>query len=168
MFFIFGGLPAVGKTTIAKKLAQQLKAAYIRIDTIEQTLLDIGAVRKENMEGKGYNIAYSIAKENIRNKVPVIVDCVNPIEQTRKDFRSIALDCHCKYLEIEVICSDVNQHKLRAENRQADILSLALPTWDDILTRFYEPWATEHLILDSSKLSVKESVDAVIQQLKKV
>jgi len=30
-----GGLPATGKTTIARKLAAELGAPYVRIDTIE-------------------------------------------------------------------------------------------------------------------------------------
>ena len=37
---IFSGLPAAGKTTLARILATQLDALYLRIDTIEQSLRD--------------------------------------------------------------------------------------------------------------------------------
>lgn len=40
MLIIFGGLPGVGKTTISKALASELKAVYLRIDTVEQVLKD--------------------------------------------------------------------------------------------------------------------------------
>ncbi len=40
MLIIFGGLPATGKTTIAKELARQIGATYLRIDTIEQAIRD--------------------------------------------------------------------------------------------------------------------------------
>jgi predicted kinase len=40
MLIIFGGLPATGKTTIARDLARQLGATYLRIDTIEQAIRD--------------------------------------------------------------------------------------------------------------------------------
>ena len=38
MLIIFGGLPGTGKTTISKEVAKRLKAVYLRVDTIEQTL----------------------------------------------------------------------------------------------------------------------------------
>ena len=38
MLIIFGGLPATGKTTIARDLARQLGATYLRIDTIEHAI----------------------------------------------------------------------------------------------------------------------------------
>lgn len=164
MLYIFGGLPAVGKTTIAKELAQQLRAVYIRIDTLEQSLIDLGVATTENMEAKGYIIAHNITRENIRNGVSVVVDCVNPIEQSREEWRNIGLDCSCDYLEIEVICSDINEHRLRVEKRKGDISNLILPTWDDIVKRFYEPWTTSRLIIDSSKLSVQQSVETILHQ----
>jgi len=34
MLIIFGGLPGVGKTTIARKLARHLGAVHVRIDSI--------------------------------------------------------------------------------------------------------------------------------------
>ena len=38
MLIILGGLPGVGKTTIAKVLSKKLKAVYLRIDSIEEAL----------------------------------------------------------------------------------------------------------------------------------
>ena len=38
MLIIFSGLPGSGKSTIARALAQQLGAVYLRIDTIEQAI----------------------------------------------------------------------------------------------------------------------------------
>ena len=36
--FIFSGLPAVGKSTLAKFVLKEFGAVYLRIDTIEQGL----------------------------------------------------------------------------------------------------------------------------------
>jgi len=44
MLIIFGGLPGIGKTTIARELASQLGAIYVRIDSIEQAIRDSGTV----------------------------------------------------------------------------------------------------------------------------
>jgi predicted kinase len=38
MLIIFGGLPGVGKTTLAKAVAREWEAVYLRVDTIEQAL----------------------------------------------------------------------------------------------------------------------------------
>jgi hypothetical protein len=38
MLIIFGGLPGVGKTTLAKAAAREWEAVYLRVDTIEQAL----------------------------------------------------------------------------------------------------------------------------------
>ena len=42
MLIIVGGLPGIGKTTIARELASQLGAIYVRIDSIEQAIRDSG------------------------------------------------------------------------------------------------------------------------------
>ena len=39
--FIFSGLPASGKSTLAKHITKIYRAVYLRIDTIEQGLLDL-------------------------------------------------------------------------------------------------------------------------------
>jgi adenylylsulfate kinase-like enzyme len=40
MLIILGGLPGTGKTVIARELARQLGAIYLRIDSIEQVIRD--------------------------------------------------------------------------------------------------------------------------------
>lgn len=52
MLIIFGGLPGVGKTTIAKALAKLMHAVYLRVDTVEQVLK-----REAKLEGpEGYMV----------------------------------------------------------------------------------------------------------------
>jgi len=38
ILYIFAGLPGSGKSTIAQLLSKQLKAVYLRVDSIEQAL----------------------------------------------------------------------------------------------------------------------------------
>lgn len=47
MLIIFSGLPGSGKSTIAQKLSQEMKAVYLRVDTIEQTLRSNNASTEE-------------------------------------------------------------------------------------------------------------------------
>jgi hypothetical protein len=46
MLIILGGLPGTAKTAIARELARQLGAVYLRIDSIEQAIRDFRAVSK--------------------------------------------------------------------------------------------------------------------------
>src|ERR1700724_2621891 len=40
MLIILGGLPGTGKTTIARELSRQLGAVHVRIDSIEEAIVD--------------------------------------------------------------------------------------------------------------------------------
>ena len=91
MLIIFGGLPGTGKTTISKKVAKCLKAVYLRVDTIEQTLKNLeGCPELLIIGSEGYLISYAIAKENLGLGSDVVADSVNSIAITRKDWRMVA------------------------------------------------------------------------------
>lgn len=61
---IFGGLPGTGKTTLARALAGQLAALYLRIDSIEQALRGSAAFAGELLDA-GYRVAYAVARDNL-------------------------------------------------------------------------------------------------------
>jgi len=157
---VFGGLPGVGKTTIAAELARQIGAVHVRIDSIEQALRASGSVTGP-MDDSGYRVAYGVVEENLRSGRSVIADCVNPIQLTREAWREIARRCGAVTTEVEITCSDQTEHSSRVEDRHSDIPGFTLPTWEDVLAREYEPWNREHLVLDSSTSSVDESVAAI-------
>jgi DNA polymerase III delta prime subunit len=62
MLIILSGLPGTGKTTIARPLAHELAAVYLRIDSIEQSMRTAGWP----VEGEGYSVAYALAEDNLR------------------------------------------------------------------------------------------------------
>jgi predicted kinase len=87
LLIVFSGLPGVGKTTLAQQLSKKIRATYIRIDTIEQTLLDEGSL----LSGKeGYFVAYNLAKDNLLMGNDVIADCVNASKVTRNAWHDIS------------------------------------------------------------------------------
>lgn len=80
---IFAGLPATGKTTLARLLAGRLGATYLRIDTIEQALRGCGSFAGP-MDDVGYRIAYAVAADNLRAGQSVVADSVNPLRIARE------------------------------------------------------------------------------------
>ena len=155
ILIVFGGLPGVGKSTIAKKLIAKVPACYLRIDVIEQALKSDRRI--ENDVGiNGYIVAYELARANLKLGQCVISDSVNPLFITRNAWRNIAIETNSPILEIEVICTNKEEHRQRIEIREADIQGLKLPTWDQVLNRKYEPWERERLIIDTSKEKIDE------------
>jgi predicted kinase len=166
MLIIFGGLPATGKTTIAKDLARQLGATYLRIDTIEQAIRDSTTVRQPINE-EGYCVAYAVAEDNLRLGRTVISDSVNPTRMSRNAWVAVAHRAHAAAVEVEVICTHPQLHRQRVETRSSDVSGLRLPTWENIIAREYEPWERKRILIDTTRRSVAESVQELRDALPK-
>ena len=143
MLIALGGLPGVGKSTLAAALARRVQAVNLRIDTIEQALRNVG----QTVSGpEGYLVARDLAEDNLRIGHTVIVDSVNPLAITRGYWRETAARLTVELVEIEVVCSDTRLHRERVESRVADIPGHVLPTWQQVLDRRYEPWPGAHVV----------------------
>ena len=155
LLIVFGGLPATGKTTLARELARRLAATHLRIDTIEQSLKAAGLA----VGPTGYVIANALAADNLMLDRAVVADCVNPVQASRNGWRETAFRCAVGLVEIEIICSDLAEHRRRAESRITDIDGLILPSWDEITSKSYEPWDRDHFVLDTAGKSIERLVD---------
>lgn len=162
MLYIFGGLPGSGKSALSRHLARTRQAVYLRIDTIEQALRDSGGL----IQGpEGYMVAYAVAADNLRLGLTVVADSVNPWAVTRAAWRNVAVQAAVPFVEIEVVCSDAAEHRRRVETRAADIAGFALPTWDDVVHREYEPWATARVVVDTAGQTEAQSTAALERAL---
>lgn len=155
MLYIFGGLPAAGKSTLARALAHELGAVYVRVDTVEQALRTNGVWRDGPA---GYAVAYQVAADNLALGLPVVADSVNPLAITRQAWRDVAVRAGGSFRTIEVICADAAEHRVRAETRVVDIAGLVPPTWDAIARRNYEPWDDVDLVIDTAGQSPEQSI----------
>jgi predicted kinase len=158
MLIIFGGLPGVGKTTVARELARQLGAVHIRVDAIEQAILDSGMVSSP-LNDAGYRVGYAVADDNIRVGRTVIADSVNPLAITRDAWVEVASRVQVRGIEIEVVCSDTNEHRRRLETRITDFPRSRPLTWHEVVSREYHAWNREHVVIDTSLMSVEQNVN---------
>lgn len=165
MLIVFAGLPGVGKTTLARGLAAQLRALHLRIDSIEQALASC-SLQISPAEDAGYCVGYAVAEENLRLGLTVVADSVNPVELTRSAWHDTARRAEAPVKDVEVVCSDPIEHRRRVEERSADGTGLRLPSWQDVLDRQYDPWVGEHMVIDTAGQTPKSCLRDLLERLR--
>ena len=164
MLIVLGGLPGVGKSAIAAAVARRLRAAWLRIDVIEVAIARALNLPQEGDIGPvGYVVAYDLARSNLALGVTVVADSVNGVAETRAAWRAAAADAGAACLEVEVVCSDVAEHRRRVEGRLTDPAALSPPNWAEVEARHYEPWPDAQLRLDTAMLSADAAAALVCE-----
>ncbi len=162
---MFGGLPGVGKSTIARLLVQDTGAVWLRIDTIE------GVMRAALPDGTdlrdyGYRVAAAQAQDLLRLGQNIIADSVNPIPETREIYRQAAAAAGAALVEIEIRCSDAEQHKARVMARHAaEEGAVGIPDWAAVSKRRFDPWPEASLTLDTARLTPADAVREIRARL---
>ncbi|HDS1736301.1 AAA family ATPase [Pseudomonas sp. BP8] len=163
MLIVFSGLPGTGKTTLAKALAVTTGAVYLRIDAIEQAIRDAN-VLAQDVGRSGYLVANALAQSNLGLGRTVIVDGVNPVRESRTTWSEIACNAGVRLANIQVICSDTDEHRRRVETRTPDIPGLTPPTWASVLSHDYEPWDQPPFCIDTALSSTAQAVTMIIHR----
>ena len=160
--YIFSGLPGVGKSTLAAGLSRHIGASYLRVDAIEQSLKDIC---KLDIYSEGYQLAYRLASDSLYQGLDVVGDSCNLVPESRVEWEQAAVITKAQYINIEIFCSDKNEHKTRIENRQPTVKGLALPTWENVQNRAYHAWDKPIISIDTAGQSSEQSLKQLLSKL---
>ncbi|WP_410643351.1 adenylyl-sulfate kinase [Amycolatopsis sp. lyj-346] len=158
------GLPSAGKSTIARGVAERLRARGRRVEVLDGDELrrgltrDLGfsrADRTENVRRIGF-----VARLLSRNGVTVLVPVIAPYATSRLDVRSHHAEDGIAFAEVYVatplgVCADRDVKGLYAEQRAGRLTGLT--GIDDP----YEPPVSPELALPAHTQSVAESVEAL-------
>lgn len=164
MLIVFSGLPGTGKTTLARALAASLGAVYLRIDSIEQALRNSQATGTD-IGSSGYAVANAIALDNLNGGHRVVVDCVNPVQESRAAWSTTAASAGSRLLNVQIVCSDKTRHRQRVESRVVDVPGLVPPTWQSVDQHDYEPWQPSPFTVDTAQLSPQAALALIVEQL---
>ena len=161
---VVGGLPGVGKTTIAAALARRTGANFVRIDAIE-TGLTLAAESSLAVGASGYVVGHQVVRSMLVEGMDVIVDAVNPVAAARQGWTDLGVEFDVDVLPVEVVCSDEDLHRRRVESRSPNLPGHVMPTWEDVTRLSYEPWPDADLIVDSADVE-SDVVEVIASRLR--
>jgi predicted kinase len=151
---VLSGLPGSGKTVLAEGLARSLSIPIFSVGPIEAAMWRAG-LDEENAGVAAYEIAEMLADENLRFRLSVIVDAVNPVEAPRAAWRNLAAKHRVNLKVIECVCADDTILRQRIESRVHGGAAAHGLTWKGLLQRRaeYEAWTDPRLVLDTSRMA---------------
>jgi predicted kinase len=148
---VFAGLPGVGKSTLAARMALALPAAVLPVDPVDRALAGFG-VTEPQPGVAAYAVVAALAERQVEIGLPVIVDAVNPVAGARTLWVGIADRTGAPLRIVEVWCGDADEHRRRVEARFASDPDGGWPTWERTLRRQaeYEPYIGRRVVVDTS------------------
>ena len=167
MLIAMAGLPASGKSTLAERIAGELRCAILSVDPIESALWRAGIDRDQPTGLAAYVVAEDLAREQLCIGGDVIIDAVNDAELARNQWRSLAAEQRVPVAFVEVVCSDPDEHRRRLETRRRPLEGFAEPTWDDVRARTsgFDGWNDERITVDSMR-TLNENLTRTVEYLR--
>lgn len=161
----FTGLPLSGKTTIADKVYEELEKLHIpleRLDSkdIRNIVPDIGFTR-EDRNRHMHRIGYLI-KTLQNNSISTVASFVSPYKESRKAIREMVKNNVVVYVK-----ADINTCKSRDyKGAYAKAMSGEYQNFTGVNDVYEEPQHAE-IIVDTDTLNIDESVDKIVEFIKK-
>ncbi len=155
------GLPASGKTTIARELERELRGRGLKVEVMDGDEVRRGLSRdlgfsKEDREKHAMRVAY-VSKLLARNGVAVIVALISPYRSFRQAIRREIED----FIEVYVKCPVEECARRDPKGLYAKALAGEIPDFTGVNDPYEEPENPE-VVLDTLKETTRESVERLL------
>lgn len=162
---VLAGLPGSGKSTMARLIAMHTGAVWLRVDVLEAAMIAAGISRSFETGLAAYIGVRDQARDHLLLGRWVIVDAVNGVEEARKMWRDLSVELSVNRWVVELVCSDLVEHRRRVESRTSPTPPLPMPTWEEVLCREYVTWKEPVLTVDTA-LAVEDSLNLILAYLR--
>jgi predicted kinase len=166
------GLPGTGKSTLARKLAEQLPAVMVESDRVRQEIFAPPAYTAEESQHV-HRICHILMGWYLRHYYHVVYDATNLYEYHRRLAYRLAARNKAQLVVAEVIASEeVVRERLSPRRRKDTIISgtteYSDADWEVYLRmrRQTEPIQHEHISIDTSDGDVERAVRCLLEAAK--
>ena len=162
------GLPASGKTTVARKLKEYLQSRGLRVelldgDEVRRWLSPEAGFSREDRERHLRRVAY-VSKLLARNGVAVLASFVSPYRSVRRQARKLIEDEGLKFIEVYVKCSLEECIRRDPKGLYRRALNGEIRDMTGIQDPYEEPLNPE-VIIDTENEKPNECAEKVIEKL---
>ena len=162
------GLPASGKTTVARKLKEYLQSRGLRVelldgDEVRRWLSPEAGFSREDRERHLRRVAY-VSKLLARNGVAVLASFVSPYRSVRRQARKLIEDEGLKFIEVYVKCSLEECIRRDPKGLYRRALNGEIKDMTGIQDPYEEPLNPE-VIIDTENEKPNECAEKVIEKL---
>ncbi len=150
MLIIIAGLPATGKSTLAKKLAEKINAVVLNTDVIRKEMLPKPKYTEEEKR-LIYNVLFLLTKYLLMNNINVILDGTFYKRSIRRKAYEIAEKLGKKIIIIECVCNEeVVKERLIKRSKERSISDADYEVYKKIKSQF-EKILSKHIVVDTTK-----------------
>ena len=163
------GLPGVGKSTLARRLAGRLPAVVIESDRVRHKLFDPPTYTVEESQ-RVHTVCHILMGWYVRHYYHIVYDATNLYERHRHMVYRLAEWSGARLLVAEVTARDEIVRERLAPRRRDDLAGHVSEDYSDAdwevyvnMRRRSEPIQHEHITLDTSDGDVERAVQRVLE-----
>ncbi|MEL6309923.1 MAG: AAA family ATPase [Chloroflexota bacterium] len=167
MIILFSGVPATGKTALARAVAQHYQLPILTRDALNQFLYMRELISENTIDS--YLLMLELATQFADVGTGVVLEGVFPRAEFRQTARTIATQHNMPFYAIQCIMSDHDLWKKRWQaRRDAGSQSHWMTfTWDDVLqikSRF-EAWDTANVVTVDAINSIDSNLARILAHI---
>ena|SRR3990172_5057233 len=162
------GLPGVGKSTLARRLAALAQVAVVGSDDVRKILFSHPHYT-DGEHARVFNAAYATLAELLRQGVSAVFDATNLRESARRKAYKIARDTDSHLVVVEVTAApEVVRQRMEARDNGADPQDRSDATWEvyQAMAETAEPLRRRHYTVDTSG-DMTEGLHAVAAEVQR-
>lgn len=157
---IFSGLPGAGKSTLANKLARELRWPLLSIDDVIGDMPENAGIE---FWDSSITILLDLIETQLKLGIDVIVDSVF-MNMDRHHAQELARKHSARFLPVYVYVSDENVWKERVTNRSKELNNPDVATWERIQhqRKGFREWEPNTALFIDSLTPVDENFQRVL------